>query len=394
MTNLNTQPYKGTRDFYPQDLNKRNYIFQIWRKTLLRNGFVEYDISLLENAEMYIIKSGEELGSKQLYAFRDKGDRNIALRPEMTPSLARIVANKYGELKFPLRWFSIPNCFRYERPQKGRLREFWQLNCDIIGLSAGEVELEFMVLLSKMFLGFGATKDMFKISFNHRGLLDRWLESNELSNYKTLIYAVLDDWHKLTVEQNQTKLREHLNQIQIQKLTNLCAKENIEWTEYLELAKNYPELKFLLGTLPQICPEVDFDFNPTIIRGLAYYTGLVYEGFSKNSTSPRALFGGGRYDNLLEMFNKSAPAIGVGIGEVPWHDFLSEWNLYPNFESTIEKVGIMALDSNSVQTIFTQTIPELNSQKTPFEIDYDYQRSENKRYESLKKRNCSKIIKV
>jgi histidyl-tRNA synthetase len=321
MPNLSTQPYKGTRDFYPTELQKRNYIFEVWRKVLLINGFVEYDTSIIENAEMYIQKSGEELGSKQLYSFVDKGDRKIALRPEMTPSLARIVANKFGDLKFPLRWFSIPNCFRYERPQKGRLREFWQLNLDVVGLPTGAVELEFMVLLSRVFEGFGATREMYKISFNHRAVLDKWLEQSELGQNKTLIYAVLDDWHKLSTQENSQKLAVELNENQIEKLINLCAKSGKEWEKYTEIANEFPELKLLLQKLPTICPEVEFDFSPTIIRGLAYYTGLVFEGFSKKAESPRALFGGGRYDNLLEMFGKSAPAIGAGIGEVPWSDF-------------------------------------------------------------------------
>ena len=169
ITAISTQPYKGTRDFYPEDLVKRNYIFDIWRKSLISSGFVEYDSSIIENAEMYVAKSGEELGSKQLYHFMDKGDRHIALRPEMTPTLARMVSDKYRDLRYPLRWFSIPNCFRYEQPQKGRLREFWQLNVDIVGAQAGGSDLEIMTVAGNLFLDFGADKSMFKIMFNHRG---------------------------------------------------------------------------------------------------------------------------------------------------------------------------------------------------------------------------------
>ena len=149
---ISSQPYKGTRDFYPKNLLKRNYIFQTWRQTLIANGYEEYDCSVVENAQIYIAKSGEELGSKQLYSFTDKGDRAIALRPEMTPSLARMISNHFGDMKFPLRWFSIPNCFRYERPQKGRLREFWQVNVDLIGKNAGESDLEILNLVGQLFL--------------------------------------------------------------------------------------------------------------------------------------------------------------------------------------------------------------------------------------------------
>jgi histidyl-tRNA synthetase len=389
---LSTQPYKGTRDFYPEELLKRNYIFETWRKTLIQCGFVEYDCSVIENAEVYLAKSGEELGSKQLYSFIDKGDRKIALRPEMTPSLARIVSAKFGELKMPLRWFSIPNCFRYEKPQKGRLREFYQLNVDIIGKTAGEVDLELMYILGKIFQGFGTKKEMYKIMFNHRKVLDQWLEDNNLIKSKELIYATLDNWHKLTIAENETKLCEGLDSSQITKIVELCNKQGQSWTQYLEIANQMPELKLIFEVLPQVLPDVEFEFSPTIIRGLAYYTGLVLEGFNNNPVSPRALFGGGRYDDLLDLFGKNAPAIGVGVGDVPWADFLTEWDLWPDFTANQNLIGIMPFDKNDMTEIYFKVIPSLNGQ--PYDIDYEYQRSENKRYETLKKRGCTSIIKV
>ena len=394
MPTISTNPYRGTRDFYPEDMVRRNYIFDTWRKVLINNGFVEYDASVVENAEIYLAKSGEELGSKQLYSFIDKGDRKIALRPEMTPTLARIVAAKFGEMRFPLRWFSIPNCFRYERPQKGRLREFWQLNMDIIGKEAGEVDLELLIVTAKMFLAFGADQSMFKIMFNHRQVLDKWLESNELISNKTLVYAVLDDWFKVSIEENKTKLSVELSETEISKLINLCSKQGAEWGEYITIAKTFPDIKMALELLPQIMPEVEFDFSPTIVRGLAYYTGLVMEGFNKNPISPRAMFGAGRYDDLLDLFGQKAPAVGVGIGDVTWADFLNDWNLWPDFEKDQKRVGILMLNPESITEVYSKTIPELNAQNIPFEIDYEYSRSENKRYETLKKRGCSEIIKI
>jgi histidyl-tRNA synthetase len=389
---LPTQPYKGTRDFYPEDLIKRNYIFETWKKVLVSNGFVEYDCSVIENAEVYLAKSGDELGSKQLYSFIDKGDRKIALRPEMTPSLARIVSAKFGEMKFPLRWFSIPNCFRYEKPQKGRLREFFQLNVDIIGKEAGEVDLELLYVLGKIFQAFGAKKEMYKIMFNHRKVLDQWLEQNNLLENKEIIYATLDNWHKLTLAENETKLSEKLNTNEIKLIVELCSKQGETWNQYLEIAKSYPELKLILEVLPNVLPDVEFDFSPTIIRGLAYYTGLVMEGFNKNPVSPRAMFGAGRYDDLLDLFGKKAAAIGVGVGDVPWADFLTDWNLWPDFKVNNNLVGIMPFDINDLGEIYSKVIPSLDGQ--PFDIDYEYQRSENKRYETLKKRGCTTIIKV
>jgi histidyl-tRNA synthetase len=389
---LSSQPYKGTRDFYPQDLQRRNYIFETWRKVLTGSGFVEYDCSVIENAEVYLAKSGEELGSKQLYSFTDKGDRKIALRPEMTPSLARMVAAKFGELKMPLRWFSIPNCFRYEKPQKARLREFYQLNVDIIGKTAGEVDLELLFVLGYIFQAFGAKKEMYKIMFNHRKVLDIWLEQNNFIDNKELIYATLDNWHKLTLVENETKLSEKLNQTEIKLIVELCQKQGQSWANYLEIANQMPELKLILELLPTVLPDVDFEFSPTIIRGIAYYTGLVIEGFSNNPTSPRALFGGGRYDDLLDLFGKNAPAIGVGVGDVPWADFLTEWDLWPDFNANQNIVGIMPFDIKDLTEIYSSVIPSLNDQ--PYDIDYEYYRSENKRYETLKKRGCTSIIKV
>ena len=362
-----TQAYKGTRDFYP-DANQfvnsqkdtnfliyRQYIFDTWRKTLLNLGFVEYDTSIIEQAEIYLAKSGEELGGKQLYNFHDKSDRHIALRPEMTPSLARMVADKHNELRFPLRWFSIPNCFRYESPQKGRLREFWQLNVDIIGAEAGATDLELLYMIGNLFLDFGAKKEMFKIVFNHRQILDKWLEQNNLISKKTLIYGVLDDWHKLTIEANSQKLSVELTEDEITKIVDLCSKKGSYWSQYLQIANTFPEIQIILETLSKILPEVEYEFSPTIIRGIAYYTGLVLEGFNKNPKSPRAMFGGGRYDNLLELFNKPQTlCIGMGVGEVPWTDFLNDWNLLDRFENfeiwkkanQRQKVGIMPILNN------------------------------------------------
>ena len=399
---FSSQPYKGTRDFYPEELQKRNYIFNTWRKVLLQNGFVEYETSLLENAELYIAKSGQELGGKQLYNFRDKGDRFVALRPEQTPSLARLVANKFGELKFPLRWFSIPNCFRYEQPQKGRFREHWQLNVDIIGLNAGAVELEILNLLGELFKAFGAGRENFKIMFNHRQVLDKWIELNGLSENKTLIYAVLDDWFKKSLEQNIEELKNPkdegrvaiVNDSDITKIVDLTMKKGDSWNQYLEIANEFEELKLVLSKIQEIQPDLEYDFNPCIIRGIAYYTGLVLEAFDKNPANPRALFGGGRYDNLMELFGRQAPAVGFGWGDATMHEFLSNWNLYPDFSLDQVKIGIMPFSESDLVKVYKEIVPDLKLKNQTFEIDYDYDRNEEKRWISLKKRGCNEVVKL
>lgn len=397
-----SQPYKGTRDYYPddtlsgtEDFRKRQYIFDSWQSTLKNFGFSQYDASLLENADIYIAKSGEELGGKQLYEFHDKGDRHIALRPEMTPTLARLVANKFGELRFPLRWFSIPNCFRYEQPQKGRFREHWQLNVDIIGLEAGPVELELLNVLGEVFKSFGANKKHFKIMFNHRKILDTWLENNNLTNQKFVVYKVLDDWFKLSLEDNTAKLQEGgISDKSIEAVINLTKKEGKSWEEYLEIANTFEEIKLILDTINTIQPDLEYEFNPCIIRGIAYYTGIVFEAFDKNSSNPRSLFGGGRYDDLMELFGKSAPAIGFGWGDATMHEFLTNWNLYPDFSRHIQKVGLMPFSEKDLTQIYTKIIPTLKSEGKVWDIDYSFDRSENKRWETLKKRGCGEIIKI
>jgi histidyl-tRNA synthetase len=399
---FSSQPYKGTRDFYPEDLAKRNYIFETWRKALRQNGFVEYETSLLENAELYIAKSGQELGGKQLYNFTDKGERFVALRPEQTPSLARLVANKFGELKFPLRWFSIPNCFRYEQPQKGRFREHWQLNVDIIGQEAGAVELEILNLLGELFKSFCATQQHFKIMYNHRHVLDQWIQKNGLSENKNLVYSVLDDWFKKSLEKNIEELKNPgddakvgiSDEVLIQKIVDLTQKTGQSWAEYLEIANTFPELKLVLGKINQIQPDLEYELNPCIIRGIAYYTGIVFEAFDKNPQNPRALFGGGRYDNLMELFGKESPAIGFGWGDATMHEFLTNWDLYPDLLADIQKVGIMPFSEEDLEKVYLEIIPGLKTAGKSYEIDYDYTRNQEKRWISLKKRGCSEVIKL
>jgi histidyl-tRNA synthetase len=433
---FSSQPYKGTRDFYPQasfnnsgevefsSMDKRNYIMRVWQETLENLGFLPYDASVIENAELYIAKSGEELGNTQLYNFYDKGERHIALRPEMTPSLARVVANKYEQLRFPLRWFSIPNCLRYERPQKGRLREFWQLNVDIIGLSAGVIDVEMVWVLAQIMLAFGATSEQFSIKFNHRELLDKWLQKNNLGEVKGEIYDLLDDWHKTEWKEKIQNLKKITGKTQdhpdLQKLLSLVSPEEIGnregLEEYYELAQEFEELQMLLGQgdvaqMAEVFRDVDLRLEPTIVRGLAYYTGLVFECFDKNPSNPRALFGGGRYDDLMDLFGKpQTPAIGVGVGDVTIQSFLDNWNLWPQFQENRQKVAILPLLSDSqegedssvkqaekaqlLHKIYTQIIPKLRQEGKTWEINYEFERSENKRYKALKKAGFEEIVKV
>jgi histidyl-tRNA synthetase len=399
---LDANPYKGTRDFYPKnsvinwsdtinDQAKQNYIFSKFRELLNINGFEEYSSSVIEPAEAFIAKSGEELGGGQLYSFEDKGGRKIALRPELTLSIARMVANKFENLRMPLRWFSIDNNFRYERPQKGRLREFWQIEIDIIGKEASEVDLEVLRLTVELFKGFGAKEDMYYVMYNHRQVLEDWVILNSWTDVKAPLFKILDDWFKHDDKTKSDQLKAIIGEQGSSQVFNTVNKVGSDWDQYLKLAYKYPELKLILEIIPQLYPNINIQFTPAIIRGQAYYTGLIFECFDANRDNPRSLFGGGRFDDLLDLYGKSAPAIGLAPGDVPFGEFLNNWNLFPNNINTLDKVGIIVSEQSKVAEVFNTIIPAIMAQGKTFDIDYEYSRKENKREETLLKRGCQEI---
>ena len=389
-----TQPYKGTRDMYPEDLAKRNYLFDTWRKLMVANGFSEYDSSVIENAEAFIAKSGEELGGQQLYSFTDKGDRKIALRPELTLSFARLVADRFEQLKFPLRWFSIANCFRYERPQKGRSREFYQMEVNIAGAERGPVDLEILNLSAELFKAFGATKNQYKILYNSRLVLEEWVLRNSWEDQKFQVYKILDGWYKNSESEIKNQLSEILDEKSVQKIIDTANQVGLAWQEYLEIAKSQPDMKLILEVLPLIQPDVNIQFACQIIRGQAYYTGLIFEAFDTNPENSRSLFGGGRFDDLLDLYGKKAGAVGFAPGDISFSEFLDGWNLWPENFGTQEKVGIIPASESELLEIYKNVLPKLKQENKTFEIDYSFGRSENKRWESLKKKGCGEIVKV
>lgn len=250
MSRLDTSPYKGVRDLYPEDMKVQNYIFDTWRKISEKFGYVEYGASILEPTELYTEKSGVEIINEQTFTFTDRGDRSVTLRPEMTPTLARMVASRRKNLKFPLRWYSIPNLFRYERPQRGRRREHWQLNCDLLGVDGLEGDKEIISLACAVLKGFGAKDPDFEVRIN-----------------------------------------------------------NADIEKFKDIGPN-------------------FVYDHSLERGQTYYTGTVFEIFDTDKSNSRAIAGGGRYDNLLELFDVSpVPAVGFGMGDIALRDFLETHEL-------------------------------------------------------------------
>ncbi len=352
---LNTSPYKGTSDSYPEEMFYRNYLFDTWKKVAKRFGYEEYDTPLLEEASLYKAKSGEELSNKQLYTFLDKGGREIAIRPEMTPSLARIIAAKRKELRLPLRLFNIGRFYRYERPQRGRTREFFQLNIDILGVGERTSEVEIIQFIMAVMQELNAPKETYELRISNRYLLD-YLYDDILKvseEQKGDITKAIDIFPKIKSDD----FKEYLQDLDLDKRQIKQLKEFVKWDlgkleEIREESKGAEELLKLFSLLEEI-DITNVKFCPYIVRGLDYYTGTVMEMFDiGGDKNPRALFGGGRYDNLLEIFGEEKlPAFGLGWGDITTLDYLRTYNLLPSYTPNT-KLFITLMDKEYIEESF------------------------------------------
>ena len=344
---LSTTPYKGTMDMYPQDMITLNYIFDTWKNTAKLFGFEEYDTPLLEETELYRVKSGEEIVNNQLYNFTDKGGREVAIRPEMTPSLARIIAAKRSELVFPLKWFNIGKYYRYEKPQKGRRREFIQLNMDIFGVSSNDAELDILQYILTVMEKFNAPKDTYEIRINSRYLLDYLFKSilRLDDDKKAKVGRAIDNYTKMGNDSFVEYLKElELSTEQIKNILDFL-KWDISDLKKIENDSNGARDLIALLAKAQVIGLKNIRFEPSIMRGLLYYTGTVIEMFDiGGKENPRAMLGGGRYDDLLTIFGEQKlPAFGFAWGNIVMEDYLRTYNLLPK-ESTTTKVFVTILD--------------------------------------------------
>jgi len=334
---LATQPYKGARDFYPEDKRLQKFMFKKLRETVEKFGYEEYDAPILEPLELYAAKSGEEIVNEQTYQFEDRGGRRVAIRPEMTPTVSRMVAAKRQELGYPLRWYSIPNLWRYERPQHGRLREHWQLNVDVFGVADLSAEHELILLGDAIMKSFKAKPTMYEIRLNHRGLIDYllkdYLHLDEVQAYS--MAKLIDRMHKMeraafvaqvdglcTPTQRENGTVDRL-------LSVVSAKTVTDLPVEVQLQPSVRGLEMLLKLLKDNGVS-NARFDASLMRGFDYYTGIVFEVFDTHPENNRSMFGGGRYDGLVGLFGvEPVPTVGFGMGDVTLQNFLTVHDLLP-----------------------------------------------------------------
>ncbi len=315
-------------------------MFQIMRQTAHEFGYEPYNGPLLEEVELYKAKSGEELINEQIYSFYDRGERFVAIRPEMTPTAARMVAQIHREEVKPIRWFSIPNLMRYERPQKGRLREHWQFNVDIFGAPTNMGEIEILQLAVKLLTNFGANHNQFEILINDRNLVDFIFQNifkitSEEEAYN--LYKIIDRSKKVDKQALEKLIAEKLqfSQDQSEKFFSyLDIKTTEELFKFVETNNEHQTIcnfKAFIGQLDELGLTEFIKYDPSIVRGLDYYTGIVFEIFDKNPENRRAICGGGSFANLLKIFNETPlPGVGFGLGDVTLKDFLVTHKLLPD----------------------------------------------------------------
>jgi len=323
-------PVKGTRDFYPPDMAVRNFIVDGWKKVSMRNGFEEYDGPIFEYLKMYQIKSGDEI-VEQLFSLTDRGGRELALRPEITPTLARMVNQQINALPKPIKWFSVPRLLRAERPQKGRLREFFQWNIDIIGEDNPRADAEVIFTTIDYLRKVGLTPQDIKIKISSRKLLAAALrafgiDADDLES----LYVLLDKKPKMPPNKFEVLLKDKVGDKKIvNKILDFMAVDNVldipKINNFLE--DDSEELNEVFVSLDQMKVEDYCVFDASIVRGLAYYTGVVFEVHDV-AGELRAIGGGGRYDNLLRDFGGPAiSATGMGMGDCVLEILLREKGL-------------------------------------------------------------------
>ena len=332
-------PVKGTREFYPEQMALRNFIYEKVRAASQAFGYQEWEAPFLETIDLYAAKSGEELVKKQSFTFQDRGGDFVTLRPELTPSLARMIAAKQGELTFPLRWWSFGPFWRYEQPQKGRSREFFQWNIDMLGVDSPLADAELIAVAATFLRSVGLNPQLATIFVNNRRLMESEFDVLGIVQEKRLdVSNLIDRRSKMeAVKWDEYALELGLTQTQIAGLKDILSN--------FDLWKRSDELVRLFAALEALGVKEYVKFDPNIMRGLLYYTGTVFEAFETSGSLKRAILGGGRYDNLLaDVGGQTLPAVGFAMGDVVIGIILQKNGLLPEFVPTPASVLVTIFD--------------------------------------------------
>ena len=332
---------KGTREFYPEAMSLRNYLYEKVRSASQAFGYQEWDGPFIETIELYAAKSGEELVNKQSFVFEDRGGERVALRPELTPSLARMIAAKQNELTYPLRWWSFRPFWRYEQPQKGRTREFFQWNIDIIGVDSPEADAELIAVAAEFLRSVGLSPSLAQIYVNNRRLMESEFDALGIIPEKRLdVSNLIDRRTKMEpAKWDEYALEIGLKQSQLDGLKNILGN--------FDLWKKNEELTRLFAALEALGVKEYVRFDPNIMRGLLYYTGTVFEAFETSGSLKRAILGGGRYDNLLaDVGGNPLSGMGFAMGDVVIGIILQEVGVLPEFDLTPASVLVTVFDES------------------------------------------------
>lgn len=392
---VSVKPYIGSRDFYPENITFRNWMFGVQAAVCRRYGYEEYAAPLIEPLDLYRAKSSEEIVSDQLYRFTDRGEREVAIRPELTPTLARMVAARLQELPRPIRWFNIGNFMRYERPGRGRLREFFQLNVDMLGPDSAAADAEILMLALDILSGYGADASMFEVRYSDRRLLEAFFEGYDSEKVRA-ISRIIDKRDKIKPEEFRESLTAEFEgtpdgaDAGIAKVEALLALTNDELTKRSGDSGGFAEVA---GRLAEFRAFVDgqgygdaLRFDPSIVRGFDYYTGLIFEIYDRDPENNRALFGGGRYNKLVGLFGKNEiPAVGFGMGDVTLENFILAHDLKP--ASLAEPAGaFVALMSDELLPEATKLAGELRKAGVDVEISLEATKKFGKQFELAEKK--------
>ncbi len=381
MSVLPNEPLKGFYDWFPDEYKIRQKIFTIWREVCLSFGYEEYLTPTLERAEIYKEKSGEDVGGKELFSFLDRGGREVALRPEMTPGLTRMLSRKYNVLPKPIRYFSIANFFRNEKPQRGRNREFWQLNYDIFGSNSYLADVEILQIALTVMFKLGAPKGSFKAYVNNRKLLNYVILdlANLDKNLLVPVLRILDKFDKLPEDIFLEKLVElGVSSSSVDTLLEFMKAKNVESLvnlfPKLEESEGFIETNEIIRVLKEFGYKDEVVFSPNIIRGFDYYDGMIFEFFDLNPKNKRALFGGGRYNGLGSVFGVSdMPAVGCAPGDEPLRLFIETWGLLPNFSKASIKKVYAPLLTKSLLDKYQSILTYLRSKGYSVEVSLEEQ---------------------